>query len=59
MLNKTNFCSKWLVKLVITGKLCSWWLIKGKTPNSFRCIVCNTDDLSCANGGWIDIKKAF
>ncbi|CAF3335357.1 unnamed protein product [Rotaria sp. Silwood1] len=27
--------------------------------NSFRCIVCNTDDLSCANGGWSDIKKYF
>jgi hypothetical protein len=59
MPSKTNFSSKWLVKLDNTGKLCSRWLTKGKTSNSFRCIVCNTDDLSCANGGWIDIKKHF
>jgi len=59
MPKKTNFCSKWLLKSDNTSKLCSRWLTKGKTTNSFRCIVCNTDDLSCANGGWIAIKRHF
>ncbi|CAF0912649.1 unnamed protein product [Adineta steineri] len=53
----TDFCSKWLLKFDKTGKVCSRWLIKGKTSNSFRCTACNTDDLSCANGGWSDVKK--
>jgi hypothetical protein len=57
MPKSTGFCSKWLLKLDNTNKVCSRWLTKGKTANSFRCIVCNTDDLSCANGGWTDIKK--
>ena len=59
MPRKTVFCSKWLLKFDNTGKVCSRWLTKGKTSNSFRCIVCNTDDLSCANGGWYDLKKHF
>ena len=32
---------------------------KGKTISSCQCIVCHTDDLSCANGGWADIKRHF
>ena len=59
MPRKTDFCSKWLLKFDNTGKVCSRWLIKGKTSNSFRCTVCNTDDLSCANGGWCDVQKHF
>jgi len=55
----TKFCSKWLLRLDHTNKVCSRWLAKGKTTSSFRCIVCNTDDLSCANGGWSDVKKHF
>jgi hypothetical protein len=59
MPKNTVFLSKWLHKLDNTGKVCSRWLIKGKTTSSFKCIVCNTDDLSCANGGWIDVKKHY
>jgi len=59
MPKSTVFCSKWLLRSDNTNKPCSRWLKKDKTDNSFRCIVCNTDDLSCANGGWIDIKKHF
>ncbi|CAF1602250.1 unnamed protein product [Rotaria sp. Silwood1] len=59
MPRKTDFCSKWLLKFDNTGRVCSRWLAKGKTSSSFRCIVCNTDDLSCANGGWRDVKKHF
>jgi hypothetical protein len=47
------------MKLDNTNKVCSRWLTKGKTTNSFRCIVCNTSDLSCANGGWSDLKRHF
>ena len=59
MPKSTDFCSKWLIKLDNSKRVCSRWLTKGKTANSFRCIVCNTEDLSCANGGWSDIKKHF
>lgn len=59
MPRKTDFCSKWLLKFDNTGRVCSRWLTKGKTSNSFRCTACNTDDLSCANGGWRDVKKHF
>ncbi len=59
MPRNTDFCSKWLLKFDNTGRVCSRWLTKGKTSNSFRCIVCNSDDLSCANGGWTDVKKHF
>ena len=57
MPKNTGFCSKWLLRLDNTNRVCSRWLIKGKTVNSFLCIVYNTDGLSCANGGWSDIKK--
>ncbi len=40
-----------------TNRLCSRWLKKGKSTNTFRCIICNLEDLSCANGGWTDVKK--
>jgi hypothetical protein len=56
---KNSFVHKWLQKLDNTGKVCSRWLKKGKTISSFQCIVCRTDDLSCANGGWTDIKRHF
>ncbi|CAM4827363.1 unnamed protein product [Rotaria magnacalcarata] len=59
MPRKIDFCSKWLLKVDNTDRVCSRWLTKGKTSNSFRCIVCNTDDLSCGNGGWYDLKKHF
>ncbi|CAF4237449.1 unnamed protein product, partial [Rotaria magnacalcarata] len=59
MPRKIDFCSKWLLKFDNTDRVCSRWLTKGKTSNSFRCIVCNTDDLSCGNGGWYDLKKHF
>ena len=59
MPKNTTFRLKWLSKLDNTNKACSRWLAKGKTPSSFRCIVCNADDLSCANGGWTDVKKHF
>ncbi|CAF1297097.1 unnamed protein product [Rotaria sp. Silwood1] len=59
MPKNTAFCSKWLQKLDNTGRVCSRWLKKGKTTSSFQCIVCRTDDLSCANGGWADIKRHF
>ncbi len=59
MPRKTDFSSKWLLNFDNTGKTCSRWLAKGKTSNSFRCIVCNADDLSCANGGWCDVTKHF
>ncbi len=53
------FCSKWLHKLDNTGRVCSRWLKQGKTKSPFQCIVCRTNDLSCANGGWADIKRHF
>lgn len=59
MPKNTTFRAKWLSQLDNTNKACSRWLVKGKTTSSFRCIVCNTDDLSCANGGWADVKKHF
>jgi hypothetical protein len=59
MPKNTAFCSKWLNKFDNTGRVCSRWLKKGKTTSSFQCIVCRTDDLSCANGGWADIKRHF
>ena len=59
MPKSTGFCSKWLLRSNNTNRPCSRWLTKGKIANSFRCIVCNKDDLSCANGGWIDIKRHF
>ena len=59
MPKNTVFRSNWLLKLDNTGRVCSRWLTKGKTTSSFKCIVCKTDDLSCANGGWSDIKKHY
>ena len=57
MPKNTAFRTSWLLKLDNTGRVCSRWLTKGKTTHSFKCIVCKTDNLSCANGGWTDIKK--
>ncbi|CAF1225658.1 unnamed protein product [Rotaria sordida] len=59
MPKKTEFCSKWLLRLDNANRVCSRWLSKGKKASTFRCNVCNADDLSCANGGWTDIKKHF
>lgn len=59
MPKNTTFCSKWLHKLDSTGRVCSRWLKQGKTNSSFQCIVCRANDLSCANGGWADIKRHF
>ncbi|CAF1074423.1 unnamed protein product [Adineta steineri] len=59
MPTNTTFCSKWLQKPDNTGRVCSRWLKQGKTASSFQCIVCNSGDLSCANGGWADLKKHF
>ena len=56
MPRKTNFSSVWLYKFDNTDRVCSRWLSKGKTLNSFGCIVCNTADLRCVNEGWPDVE---
>ena len=59
MPHDTHFSPNWLEKLDSTGKPCSRWLKAGKDKCTFICIVCNTNELSCRNGGWGDIKKHF
>ena len=56
MPNDTSFSTKWLQKTHSTGKPCSIWLRKGKEKSTFLCTVCNVE-LSCANGGWSDVKN--
>ena len=48
MPRNTEFSTKWLLRLDNTDRVCSRWLAKGKTANSFRCIVCNSDVLITA-----------
>jgi len=52
----TCFSPKWLEKTDSTGKSCSIWLREGKAKSTFLCTVCNIE-LSCANGGWINVKN--
>ncbi|CAF4128443.1 unnamed protein product [Rotaria magnacalcarata] len=54
----TSFSSKWLHKVDSTGKPCSVWLRQGKEKSTFICTVCNIE-LSCANGGWTNVKNHF
>ncbi|CAF3008436.1 unnamed protein product [Rotaria sp. Silwood2] len=52
----TTFSIKWLQKTDSTGKPCSIWLRQGKEKSTFICTVCNIE-LSCANGGWTNVKN--
>ncbi|CAF4123427.1 unnamed protein product [Adineta steineri] len=59
MPTNTKFCSKWLQNLDNTGRVNSRWLKQGKTTSSFQCIVCNSDNFSCTNGGSANLKRHF
>ena len=59
MPTNATFCSKWLQNPDNTSRVDSRWLKQGKTISSFQCIVCNSGDLSCANGGWANLKRHF
>ncbi|CAF4027869.1 unnamed protein product [Adineta steineri] len=54
-----KFCSKWLQNPDNTDRVNSRWLRQDKTISSFQYIVCNSGDLSCANGGWANLKRHF
>ncbi|CAF1428487.1 unnamed protein product [Adineta steineri] len=59
MPTNTKFCSKWLQNSDNTGRVNSRWLKQGKTSSSFQCIVCNSGNFSCTNGGWANLKRHF
>ena len=59
MPKNTAFRTSWLLILDNTGKACSRWLTKGTSKSSFRCTIRGNDELSYANGGWIDVRKHY
>ncbi|CAF1138765.1 unnamed protein product [Rotaria magnacalcarata] len=56
MPKEMTFSPKWLLNTDSTGKSYGIWLRQGKKKTTFICTACNVE-LSCANGGWNNIKN--
>lgn len=48
----TKFNATWLDQTDDHGIHLKRWLKQGETEKSFKCLLCKTSDLDCANRGW-------
>ena len=55
--NLTKFNTSWLSRVDANNDPVDVWLKKGSISTTFKCSLCQTNDLTCGNQGWKAVEQ--
>jgi hypothetical protein len=55
--NLTKFSTSWLSRVDANNDPVNVWLKKGSISTTFKCSLCQTNDLTCGNQGWKAVEQ--